>query len=103
MLMTAAIIMICLKVRTYPGPKTMMRILKFELFSERKRKTMMRREKNSLNSFFERKRRRRQSFETFGQLAAGDYTNALHSFKQTDGDDDDDNGDDGDGDDDFGS
>ena len=66
---------------------------------------MMRRKKTSqkFELFFERKRRRRQSFETFGQLAAGDYTNALHSFKQTDGDDDDDNGDDGDDDDDFGS
>ena len=99
MLMTAAIIMICLKVRTYPGPKTMLRrkknSQKVELFSERKRKTMMRREKNSLNSFFERKRRRRQSFETFGQLAAGDYTNALHSFTQTDDDDDDDDDDSG--------
>ena len=73
---------------------------KFELFSERKRKAMMRREKNCLNSFFERKRRRRQSFETFGQLAAGDYTNALHSFTQTDDDDDeeDDNNDDDDDD-----
>ena len=46
MLMTAAIIMICLKVRTYPGPKTMMRrkkndeknSQKFELFLREREK-----------------------------------------------------------------